>query len=166
MPCAGSEMSSGMHTSTPPMASTMSSKPAKSTTTKWSTRTPVICSNCWIVHAGPPTENASFHITSVPPGIVSPSLVLHSGRVTRESRGMLMPYARFRSAETCNRIVVSERWPPPVRLSMLLPSPSRVSDPITRTFSGSLGPSTSFLSGRFSSWSATSRAVRLPLRWR
>ena len=35
-------------------------------------------------------------------------------------------------------IVVSDRSPPPVRLSMLLPSPSRVSEPITRMLSGSL----------------------------
>ena len=69
----------------------------------------MICSNCWIVQAGPPTENASFHMTSVPPGILSPLDVLHSGRVTSESRGMLTPYARFRSAETWSRIVVSER---------------------------------------------------------
>ena len=35
---------------------------------------PVICSNCWMVQAGPPTENASFHIASVAPGITSPFL--------------------------------------------------------------------------------------------
>ena len=64
-------------------------------------------------------------------------------------------------------IVVSDRSPPPVRLSMLLPSPSRVSEPITRMLSGSLGPvSTFFLSGRFFSWSSTLTTLRLSLRWR
>ena len=53
---------------------------------------PVSCSNCCIVQAGPPTENASFHITSVPPGIVLAVLgPCTSGRSTIESRGMLMP---------------------------------------------------------------------------
>ncbi len=92
MPWAGSTMpGSGMQTWTPPMASTMPRKPAKSTTTKWSTRMPVSFSSWWIVHAGPPTENASFHIASVAPGIGSRSSSRHSGRLTSESRGMLMP---------------------------------------------------------------------------
>ena len=117
--------------------------------TKWSMRMPVSCSTWCIVQAGPPTENASFHITSVRAGDrVRGRSSRHSGRSTRESRGMLTPYARCRSAERCSRIVVSDRLPPPVRLSMLLPGASRSSEPITRMLSGSLGPSTSFFSGR------------------
>ena len=84
-------MGSGMQTWTPPMASTMPRNPAKSTTTKWSIRMPVSVSTCCTVQAGPPTENASFHITSLAPGMVSRSSSLQSGRSTRESRGMLTP---------------------------------------------------------------------------
>ena len=91
MPWAGSTIGSGMQTSTPPIASTMPWKPSKSTTTKWSSRIPVSCSNCWTVQAGPPRPNASFHITLSAPGMVEPSVALQSGRSTIESRGIEMP---------------------------------------------------------------------------
>ena len=80
-----------MHTWTPLTASTMSWNPWKSSTTWWSTGTPVVCSNWEIVQPGPARLKASFHITSVPPGTISPSAPRQSGRVTRESRGMLIP---------------------------------------------------------------------------
>ena len=57
-----------------------------------------------------------------------------------ESRGMLMSWARSRSADRCSRIVVSER--PGVSPPMLVPS--RLSDPITSTFIG-LGPHCSLI---------------------
>ena len=130
--------SSGTQTLTPLTALTISLKPAKLITTKWSMRTLVIFSTVLIVHAGPPTAYAALNWVS-PPGIVFlPFLVLQSGRSTIASRGMLTPYARFRSAERCSRIVVSER--PGVSPPMLVPS--RLSEPITSTFIGFLGPST------------------------
>ncbi len=51
----------------------------------------MICSNWEIVQPGPARLKAAFHITSVPPGTIVAVLVLQSGRVTRESRGMQMP---------------------------------------------------------------------------
>ncbi len=75
------------------------------------------------------------------------------------SRGRLTPYARFRSAERCSRIVVSER--PGVSPPMFVPS--RLSDPITSTFIGRLGPSTFTGSGRsLPSCSPMETALMLP----
>src|SRR3954451_22363067 len=124
---------------------------------------PVVCSNCWMVQAGPPREYAAFHITSLAPEMVSPSLVLQSGRSTRESRGIETPYADCRSAQRWNRIVVSE--PPPDSPSILQPEQSRESEPITRMLIGCLGARILTLSGRLESWPATSTTLRLPLRW-
>ena len=97
-----------------------------------------------MVQAGPPTAYAALNWVSPPGTVFLPFLVVHSGRSTIASRGMLTPYARFRSAERCSRIVVSER--PGVSPPMLVPS--RLSEPITSTLSGFFGPSTSTASGR------------------
>ena len=86
-----SSTSSGTQTVTPLTALTISLKPAKSITTKWSMRMSVIFSIVLIVHAGPPTAYAALNWVS-PPGIVFlPSLAWHSGRSTIASRGMLTP---------------------------------------------------------------------------
>ena len=59
---------------------------------------------------------------------------------TIESRGMLTPYACCRSPERCSRIVVSDRLPMPVRLSMWSPGASRLSEPMIRMLIGPCGP--------------------------
>jgi len=52
----GSSIASGEQICTPPTASTIALNPEKSTITVLSTRMPVSCSNCWMVHAAPPTS--------------------------------------------------------------------------------------------------------------
>ena len=104
--------------------------PAKSTTIQWLTGTWVSAMNWRIVQAGPPTLNASFHMAPVVGSeICLPLLSRQPGRSMTESRGMLTPYARDRSAERCSRIVVSERWPMPVRLSTWSPGSVAVVGP-------------------------------------
>ena len=99
----------GTQTSTPPRASTIFLKPLKSMTTKWLIRMSVSSSTVLIVHAGPPTAYAALNMLRPPGSVPLPSLRSHSGRWTIASRGRLTPYASFRSAERCSRIVVSER---------------------------------------------------------
>ncbi|MBK6762547.1 MAG: hypothetical protein IPG68_04390 [Micrococcales bacterium] len=96
-------------------------------------------------------------------------MFLHIGSVTRESRGMLMPMARVRSPDTWKRIVVSLRCPAmPAFVALpyflLLPLPVRESEPMTRTFTGSVG--VICMTGRSPSWSRVSTAVMLlSRRW-
>ncbi len=86
-----------------------------------------------------------------------------SGRSTMRSRGIETPYADFRSAATCSRIVVSET-PPPASPSTSQPAQSRVSVPITRMLSGSCGSSAAF--GAFGvGWWIAGPASMLPSRW-
>ena len=83
--------SSGTHTLTPLTALTISLNPAKLITTKWSIRTSEIFSTVLIVQAGPPTAYAALNWVSAPGIVFFPFLVLHSGRSTIASRGMLTP---------------------------------------------------------------------------
>ncbi len=76
---------------------------------------------------------------------------------------MLTPYACCRSPERWSRIVVSERLPMPVRLSMWSPGASRLSDPITRMLIGPDGPVGTLWVGRFLIALLTSRTLRLEL---
>ncbi len=94
-------------------------KPAKSTTTKPSTKTSVRLSTVAMVHAAaestsPPTVAplAKAALKRVFAGaVVLPLVVLHAGTSTRESRGIEIISMRERSDDTCTRIVVSERMP-------------------------------------------------------
>ena len=97
-------------------------------------RTCVSCSTASREQSAPPIEYASLNIASCA-GEVPPSGFLHGGSCTIESRGMLTPTAHFRSAERCSTMAVSDRpmpWLPPMNWF----SPSRVSDPRMRMFSG------------------------------
>jgi hypothetical protein len=89
------------------------------------------------VQAGPPTARASFQITLVSAGIVSPSFV-HSGLSTRVSRGIETAYADFRPSATWSSIVRSEP-PPPASPSIPQPSQARVSVPSTRMLTEDVG---------------------------
>ncbi len=104
---------------TPPSASTIRLKPLKSTSTKWSIFTPVRYFTARTTHLRPPALYAALNlpVTRVPS--VEPS-ALQLGRVTQESRGMLIPNAFFRSAEMCSRIAVSD-WPLPLEVVAALP---------------------------------------------
>ncbi len=86
-------MSCGRQTWTPPTTSVSAAKPLKSTTTVWSTRSPVSSSTVFWVQAGLPasvwpTEKAALNMVSVRVSVQLPSGSLHGGMVTRVSRGM------------------------------------------------------------------------------
>ncbi len=142
----------------------MSLNPLKSTTTKWSTRTFDIFSNCAMVQASPPTAKASFHWIVGSAGIRSPLVFLQDGRDTMRSRGTLTPYARVRSADRWSRIVVSDKPGVEPRTSVC---PARESEPMMRTLSGLSGPPVSTALGRgWVIWSKASDTEMLPSRCR
>lgn len=90
----------GTQTGTPPTALDMAAKPAKFTTTVWSTRSPVIFSTVFTVHAGLPcadwpSENAELNKASVWVGVQVPFGSRHGGIVTNESRGIETATAAF-----------------------------------------------------------------------
>src|SRR5690606_24219093 len=101
-----------MQMGTPPIAVTMFWKPAKSTTTKPSTKTSVRFSTVCTAHAAaeptsPPTVApfANAALKRVFAGaVVFPFVVAHAGTSTRESRGIEIISTRERSAATCRRI--------------------------------------------------------------
>ena len=90
-------------------------------------RTSVSFSTVFIVQAGPASENAELNIWAGRAGTTVPSVRLHSGMSTTESRGMLTATALSRSAARCSRIVVSERSPSTLSAAVAAcacPSPS------------------------------------------
>ena len=138
-------MSWVMHMGTPLMASTMSSKPEKSTMTKWPPRsTPVRSMMVCITHAAPsprspflpPLARATLNF-AVQPFTTEPSYILQSEIFTRESRGIDTTSMRERSALMCMTIVVSPRMPPATSPPISAFSPLRSSVPINTMLSGS-----------------------------
>ena len=127
-------MASGAQIGTPPSASTMSRKPRKSTTAKWSIRSPVLPSIVVMRHAGPPMLNIAFHCCTTHSSL-GVEFLQFGGAGTIESRGTDTTVTCSRSAETCAMSVVSERAP---ELSEApgTPSPSRLSEPMSRMLSG------------------------------
>ena len=90
-----------LHSGTPPTAFTMSRKPVKLTTTKWSIRMPVFFSTVLIVQATPravlfpsrvPRVNASL-ILKVVAEDIWPLPITQDGMLTQESRGIDMTSA-------------------------------------------------------------------------
>ena len=141
-------MSSGMLNHTPPSASTIEMKPAKSTTMNASTAIPDICSTVAFTQATPgATSEASeppsapvnievLNMTSVCGSEDEPSACRQEGMSTSVSRGIESTCRRVRSAEMWTTIVESLRRPPtssesPAPRSEFLPS--RESMPSTRT---------------------------------
>ena len=84
--------------------------PPKSTSMKLLISRPVISSTALMVQPGPPISIAELKRAWYPPPLL-PSDFLQSGKVIKVSRGMLTAIALWRSALTCNKIVVSERAP-------------------------------------------------------
>ena len=84
-----------------------------------------------------PVANAELNIAWRWAREVDPSVMVHEGMSTRESRGMETSSARVRSADRWATIVVSERIPTTPAVPPMTPStPLRWSDPISRTFTG------------------------------
>jgi hypothetical protein len=92
--------------STPPSASTMSLKPAKSMSATWSMRTPVNFSTVRTISGTPPQAYAALILASRPP---RPSSVF--GTLTHVSRGMETSCALDRPCVRCARMMVSLREP-------------------------------------------------------
>ena len=109
-------------------------KPRKSTTAKWSIRSPVFPSIVVMRHAGPPMLNMEFHCCSTHWSL-GVEFLQFGGAGTIESRGTDTIVTCSRSADTCAMTVVSERAP---ELSEApgTPSPSRLSEPMSRMLSG------------------------------
>lgn len=99
-------------------------------------RTPDIFSTVLTTQAGPTWEYTELNILRSAEGTSVPSALVHSGRVTRVSRGMDTATALLRPSGMCTTIAVSERapltLPPPP--SSLFSAPARESEPRTRRF--------------------------------
>ncbi len=154
-------MSFGMHSSTPPSASTIFSKPAKSTTTKPSSWTSVMVSTVFCAHSAPdstspplitPWAKAALNFTPDRGEVCPPDDVGHDGTSIVVSRGIDSISTRDRSDEMCMIIVVSERAPSVPSPTMSALSPPRLSEPMSRMFSGmsAFGSSGMTFSGRSS----------------
>lgn len=89
-----------------------------------------------------------MNITRFADGTVEPSASVHSGRVTRVSRGMETATALERPSGMCTTIAVSDRAPltSPPPPSSLFSAPARESEPSTSRF----WPLVGSLSGRSS----------------
>ncbi len=118
--------------------------PSIFTTMLSSVRRPVFCSKVRRVHAAAaarfsvspaPVANAELNISDSCGAVVLPSSRVHEGMSTSESRGMDTRSTRLRSAERCTSTVVSDRMPSSSPASAAF-SPSRLSVPMTRMFSG------------------------------
>ncbi len=92
-----------------------------------------------------PVANAELNIALCWAREVEPSVIVHDGMSTSESRGIETTSARLRSAERCTTMVVSERMPTTPAVPPMTPfSPSRSSEPRMRMLTarpacGSLG---------------------------
>ncbi len=99
-------------------------------------RTPDIFSTVLTTQAGPIWEYTELNITRFAESTVEPSALVHSGRVTRVSRGMEMAKALLRPSGMWTTIAVSERAPltAPPPPSSLFSAPARESEPRTSRF--------------------------------
>ena len=119
---------------------------------EWSTRTPVVCSNCWIVQAGPAELErlVPHHVGAAGDGLAVVVLAVGPGDegVARDADAV-RPLPVRREVQEDRGVGALAAAGEVVDVVALAP---RVSQPITRMLSGSCGPSTSFFPGRLASW--------------